>query len=1786
MLKRKNYELSLWETSSISGEKREEKILIISSHSMDYEGAAANIKLTRRINGSNSLEFEIPTKILNKTTGIIENNIFTERLFNEQKIKLKLEEYNQVEWFEFYIKEINKQRVFKGHNLFVKCQDSNIDELSRNGYGITFNNSLSNSVEEIGTFTEMILKDSQWQYSPELNVCDFAEKNLERLYKIPLSQFSSNLKIKKVNYEIPNRKLSNVFSNVERELLISDDLARKEEWFWFGSEGSNTIPFTKEEVVLDSSKEEYIYIPYSQLEYVYAGGQIKKQNNKLLMQPIKRLKTDFLQVFYFPDGVNFNSDNEPDDYETHYILEIEDLPTLEFYCDGFFSIENDDEVVNMVNKVVISERSEFNKELNSFATVYNTKASDVKELILNKEFTQLSDEELNKFKVCSIKETDFILPKLAKNLIQNGKNFQDASGWCSKEKENRKTVYMEMTPEKETRLILESDYQLFEEKSTYINFGMVSQNYTIKKDTIYAFRLDAVDENIGEIIVTISAGGLDSNGNYNFSGFPIVFTYYGNNSTLLIKSSINIENPYFSLRVGKQKLKIKSIEFFEAFTKGKDLNETSPFEKTGRRLFLDQPWVFESSFVDVVRDYDINYLLREEDITNGEIFSHNSYFIQGLKKDNEIIPIFKEINYEEILDYQEQEYEIITEKLQLSACKFYKDLKCSKTNSNCYFEFNGECPYRFQSEKHPRKIRTLEQSKSNRFNLIQECSKKFDVFPIFKIEHDKSGRILKEGGIEVKKVFFMKEKNLENYYGFTYDKNLNSIEQTIISNEITTKLYVEDLDSNIMENGICTIKTAEDNISKDSNIFNFDYYISKGLLNSIDVNIDFYGNEEKVGYLKNMGNLNTSYDNLTFKINSIQKEIIEIKAETDVLILSIDTSLEEIKKLKTSLESYQDNVNSSVYKNLFEKLLAQENILIGAIGELFIKNTIYYDIVDNITKSPITPYGFWLYIESFGTWETFKKELNNYRKVGKIGTYNELKTQNETLLKERAAILKEINNLSIEMFKKYEPFIKEGIWSDNNFTSNNAYYYGALNVLKNSSYPKVEYQFNVENIGILDGFSDYEFQIGQITNVVDKELFGNKKMFVIVSEIEENISYPKETRIKVQNYKTKLSNIFETVSAMVQSVQLNEQVYKRAAAFSPNKTLNQNVLQNTLLNNELTLLSTPKDNLKINEKGTEGVNNTNSTQKYKQNGEGIFFSEDGGESWNNAIGPKGINAEYLKFGQIDVGRISLVDSDYLYFNWDKTGITAYKDPILFDDPSERASKALLDYARFNKFGLTLVESGLTRLRAGYEFKPMPGGEVITKDSKIGFFLYNWKGEPIFSTNTVNGDRDDSARISLAGEIFVADKIATIRPENWSYYVDGTTIQRLDSVTFNKMENFSEHIYGTNILNSINKDNSETFNSFYSNENNLKLNTPQVFDIVLGTSSYNILTVSITEIPIWDISIEFSFFKRTIYKFSTFLSEDSSTAGESMELFLVKEASSWYYFNYNQQIRKVKGQNGVPILINNPTHLPKKQIGLYLDFNNETNNYNSINDENEAYEYESGAFFYYNIEEYSPEDSGYSETNNIGVFINNQVTDSVFNNQVPAGYAERIFCCAKKDTTGYKNIFTILNTGELFIGGKIIENTSSLVLSELDNFIKIDEADGDVISLSEDGIKIGGKSIEEGIYEKLSGQITALQTIVENSGLIKHNHSLSGVPVGPTKNGTILTSNGTIQGISAYFVDPNNGTLFTSRITMEQFKLLLDNMEFKIKQGSYTGETGSGTGTVSGGEPQGYFVEGD
>jgi phage-related protein len=81
-----------------------------------------------------------------------------------------------------------------------------------------------------------------------------------------------------------------------------------------------------------------------------------------------------------------------------------------------------------------------------------------------------------------------------------------------------------------------------------------------------------------------------------------------------------------------------------------------------------------------------------------------------------------------------------------------------------------------------------------------------------------------------KRIFYITEKGKENKLGFRYEKNLSNISRTLKSDQIVTKLYVQDVDSDISNTGLCSIKTAEDNPSKDSFIIDFSYYISKGLI--------------------------------------------------------------------------------------------------------------------------------------------------------------------------------------------------------------------------------------------------------------------------------------------------------------------------------------------------------------------------------------------------------------------------------------------------------------------------------------------------------------------------------------------------------------------------------------------------------------------------------------------------------------------------------------------------------------------------------------------------------------------------------------------------------------------------------------------------------------------------------------------------------------------------------------------------------------------------------------------
>jgi hypothetical protein len=194
--------LSVWsETLGDNGQKIEKKEYIIGAHDMSYLGRATDIKFETKLNGTHTLTFQLPDKYFDSEKGDYVRNEFVDNLFNERKIKL----YFLGEWYEFYIKSVSETKHFKSYMKKYTCSDAFIEELSRNGYGITFDTELYNNVEEIGTFSRIILEDSIWSYAPEHNWGDFTEYLEEKLFKVPVSLFSK-LVGHKLTYQVVPRE--------------------------------------------------------------------------------------------------------------------------------------------------------------------------------------------------------------------------------------------------------------------------------------------------------------------------------------------------------------------------------------------------------------------------------------------------------------------------------------------------------------------------------------------------------------------------------------------------------------------------------------------------------------------------------------------------------------------------------------------------------------------------------------------------------------------------------------------------------------------------------------------------------------------------------------------------------------------------------------------------------------------------------------------------------------------------------------------------------------------------------------------------------------------------------------------------------------------------------------------------------------------------------------------------------------------------------------------------------------------------------------------------------------------------------------------------------------------------------------------------------------------------------------------------------------------------------------------------------------------------------------------
>lgn len=1751
-IQKKEYELSVWaETLNTFGTesvKEERKLGIIGAHDMSYNGRASLIKLQTKVNGTHNLTFQMPDKWFDSEKGDFVRNEFLDLAQNERKVKL----YYKNEWYEFFIKNVKMNKKFKSYMYDFTCTDAYIDELARNGYDITFNTDLSNNVEEIGVFTEEIIDGSQWHYTPENNWGDFTEYSEERLFKVPIELFNY-IPAHKLNFTTSETDaIQNHYTKEKRTLELGDDLARAHEWYWDAQNSSKNISLLGGAATTVSGIGNYIYVPFSQLDFCYVttgetGGNnilvsteepAHDENGKYYLAPASIDPTALIEFIAIPEDAEVDIDESGliVNKEYTYVMTVEEWNkavngTTWYFFEKFHDASGDHEKeiidnpgdnapiygnkvviyngyldsfgdVEVVNgkKIVISDRTikNISEDIDNYVKVYNKPSEDYTGLLTNPD--GWVNEPGMSYKVCSDLQSRTVEPQLARNYIQNGVNIKSTDGWeimatpdnqsttvvaaqLKMETNNEESTIPDIDSQKAWLKFTRSQNTRREDENkcnTILNFGAIGQEKTIKKGKIYCLGLEV--EGISASSFIIGEGKISSSGNYEFvNNDEKVEINITANQFYLVSFNKDIENPYIGLYL-ESNCKIYNFWFFEAYTKGIDFFTNGYYRYSGREIQYQLNSEGSTKYKRAVlgsKDEAAKKVIFENDIMSGGVYGYRRYFIQQLKTTlkNDVTKVYDTFGAtkyisEDVTDvsttlplpaskYGEDDYEIITNYIDLGRCPHYKgntsasDFDCNYGNSSdsgihvCSYQKYGYCPYLFQTEKHCRRTRTLTGEKSNRFNLTQETSKVFEVYPNYYIEHTPTGAVkYDDSGRPIKDIFYMTEKGKISKVGFRYEKNLSNITKTVVSDQIVTKLYVQDTDSTLSKTGLCSIATAVDNPSKDRFIIDLSYYIKQGMLDKAQTEEDLYGseyNENSFAFLKKLGYYNSMYDALSNKIiNLTNQEYGGLQSNLYVNLTGIETALKEIAKIKKQMAKYRSKATSTqvsdenqTYQNYVTKLREQQKTLINLVNDTFYTN--------GVTYTDQTPLAF---INDNGHNITTIKDTwvgnSDYKNYGMIGQYNTRYEQVQNWKKERAKYLHDINALSEQFFKRYEPYLKEGTWSSGNYLTDDAYYHDALEVAAEGAIPKVTYDINVVPLDIFN--EDYEFGVGDITWVEDIGMFDvNKKtgfpnrLKTLVSELNENLDIPSQSTIKVQNFTTQFEDLFEQVTASVQSLTFNENIYKRASNFTATKNVKTDSLQGTLDTNELTLLDTVESNIKLDSEGQAGSDINNHNNKYKLNGQGLFFSNDAGEHWNIGVGPSGINADYIKTGTLDAGKIRIVDGEYLYFLWDKSGITAYREPqqssgtYVFGD----------DYAKFNKFGLSLVENGKIRLRSGYEYKEKDvgySGDITNEvdkitDQNIGFYLYNNKGQPIFSTYA----KDYTARLSLTGEMYVNSKLA--------------------------QETYTEYTY---------TDSYQFTNPTYPVYN--------IGEVMTGISDEHQTTTQIYLIKNDNTVIITYLWRSDVAGTPYFVKINNVCYG-------IRSNNQVYYFNRETSGDTVKTRENVSL----STVWYIKSISGTLKFISE------------QFYYVSSTGKYYK-EKSSEQITPTSDKDEISIFINNSTLNGPAKSD---GYYKRLFSCIKKDKNNkLYNVLSLLADGTLYIGGTITQKGGSTTLSDLqdlNDYIKVNtNATGHkAISLTPDGEVLLGT---ENLVDRLEQQIAELEEKAMNAGVPPHSHRIGSLSI--------------------------------------------------------------------------------
>ena len=798
----KPYEISVWEDKLTQDGFTEHKIAVIGSNTMTGPNKVYNPIFNKKANGEKTLSFSLKYKYFDPYSGNEEVvNPFAALLVNERKVKLKYDG----KWYEFIVKDHTE--ASEEYTWTYTCTDAFVLELSKNGYNLEFSADLNNNQGTAFELAEKTLTDTDWKLG---GVDPFKQLVEEPIYKATLT---STTGIEIINATgnsdaIPaaGSSIYLFYSYVKNKNGKYVQFIIRDENRQYTIDDKNVITDTNFRIITELTYEDdgfYLndnrIITFGEVEKRYQANRLAYNQlttyDPVMQRTVDQFKMGDRDIYRYTDYT----------YTTSNVV-------MNFMANGDNFNALEDGTLQGWNPYVDSSDPEAIERLE---LITKPELAEGKELA---DLTLLSQIE-------GFLKVSFVgsLTNDYKNAIFND-GFQGNTSFINSISQGDEFVFRWRAGK--------GDIDALEPVQT---LGLLVAKYT--RDTPqrwgrYYYHIDPSDivlqiagapteyNNIveGGHIETVTEGGVETQNyviddvaqnlstKYLYKDGDELYYWDGKTSQFKIKDENYL--PYFYL-TGKARKSLSNAVL------------TDPTQNYG--IFIYTTEVPTETYI--------------EDDTQEEITENLPIYIQDIQftrcvRDGDDKPILLGNVPTAISKSTEYYYLKPSDSTAAEDVETYtsiEDLQEALDTSEAVVPVYNEGSEKYLS---------ISISQSNCFNVLQTIAETFECWIDLIVDHDDTGAIIVDENGPHKYVYLKEYAGKDNWAGFKYGINIDSIERNINSDEIVTKLIVDQSQSEYVDEGYVSIANAPSNPSGESYILNFDYYYNQGLLDRDEVDED------------------------------------------------------------------------------------------------------------------------------------------------------------------------------------------------------------------------------------------------------------------------------------------------------------------------------------------------------------------------------------------------------------------------------------------------------------------------------------------------------------------------------------------------------------------------------------------------------------------------------------------------------------------------------------------------------------------------------------------------------------------------------------------------------------------------------------------------------------------------------------------------------------------------------------------------------------------------------------